>query len=179
MATASVTSRFDRLVDATLPFRGTLLCTTVVIFLDVVFYGSYMFAALICPIWFLIAIVRAIAQRPGWEVATGRVMIPVATLLLVLANNSLQVKIAQANAARLVQACEFYHEANGKYPQQLGDLVPRYLSSIPSAKYCLAWGDFQYFSSPPEYTLLTWTELPPFGRWVYGFDGTRDWKYLD
>lgn len=179
MTDTSVKRRFWSLTDRLTPIGGTLFCSAVVVFLDVVVSGSYLFAAMICPIWFLVGVVRAIAMRPRWDVVAGRILIQVATLLLVLANHSLQVRIAQANAARLVQACENYRFANKNYPQRLDDLVPRYIRSIPRAKYCLLWRDFQYFSAPPEYWFLVWTKLPPFGRWVYGFDETRDWNYLD
>jgi hypothetical protein len=179
MAATSVKSQFRRLAHALTPVRGTLFCCAVVLFLDVVLSGSYLYAALVLPICFLVNVVRAIAWRTSWGVAAAHVLIPIATLLLVLANNSLQVSIAQSNSARLILACEHYRLANGNYPQRLDELVPQYFSSIPRAKYCLFWGDFQYFSSPPEFHLLVWTELPPFGRWVYGFDETRDWNYLD
>jgi len=178
MANVSVKSRFGRLCDALTAVRGTLFCSFVVIFLDVVLDGSCLFAAMVCPIWFLVGMVRAIVQRPGWGVAAARVLIPVATLLLVLANYSLQGRIARANAARLIQACEHYRVASGNYPERLSDLVPSYFSSIPRAKYCMAWGDFQYFSSPPESPLLVWTDIPPFGRRVYDFE-TREWHYVD
>jgi hypothetical protein len=176
MATASVKSRIGRLGDGLIAICGTLFCSSVVVFLDVVLDGSYLFAAMVCPICFLVGVVRAIARGSSWGVAAARVLIPVATLLLVLANNSLQGRIAKANSAILIQACERYREANGNYPERLGDLVPRYLSSIPRAKYCLHNSDFQYISSPPP--LLFWWEVPPFGRRVYRFE-TRDWNYVD
>jgi hypothetical protein len=176
MAKASVKNRGGRLGDGLTAVRGTLFCSAVVIFLDVVLEGSYLFAALVCPIWFLVGVVRAIVQRPGWCVAAARVLIPVATLLLVLANYSLQVRIAMANSARLIQACERYREANGNYPERLDDLVPRYLSSIPRAKYCLDDGEFKYYSPPTP--MLRWTQIPPYGRRVYNFE-TREWNYID
>lgn len=177
MAKVSVKSRLGRLADALTAVRGTLFCSAVVIFLDVVVGGSYVFAALVCPIWFLVGVVRAIVQRPSGGVAAARVLIPVATLLLVVANHFLQGRIAMANSARLIQACERYREANGNYPERLVDLVPRFLSSIPRAKYCLGFGDFQYYFSSPTH-LLVWTDVPPFGRRVYNLE-TRDWNYLD
>ena len=48
----------------------------------------------------LVAVVRAIARRPSLNVAAIRVLIPVATGLLVIANYSVQKRIAMANSLR-------------------------------------------------------------------------------
>ena len=176
MEAADVTNRYPRLRDGLTAIYGSLACSLVVLLLDVVTSGSYLFAALICPIWFLITLVRTIVRRPSFGVAAARLFLPLLTLMLVIANHSLQKRIAMGNATRLIQACEQYREANGDYPQRLSDLVPRYLKSIPRAKYCLTFGDFQYWG--PPHPILVWCEIPPFGRRVYSLD-TREWNYLD
>lgn len=156
--------------------RGTLICSLVVAFLDVIVDGSYMFSALICPIWLVAGMVRTVLRRPNWSVAAARILIPVVTGLFAVANYRLQAMIAMDNAAHLIDACERYREANGSYPEHLKDLVPRQLNSIPRAKYCLSWGEFQYYGSPRA--ILLWVAFPPFGRWVYGFE-SRNWRYID
>ena len=157
--------------------RGTLICSLVVVFLDVVDSGSYTFSALVCPIWFLAAVVRAVVRRPSLAVAAARILVPVVTGLLVIANFSLQGKIAMGNAARVIEACEKYHEINGAYPERLSELVPHYLSSVPRAKYCFTWSEFGYYSGSPR-PILFWWQVPPFGRRVYNFE-TGKWHYLD
>jgi hypothetical protein len=176
MLTASVKSRRRYFRDGLTAIRGTMICALVVIFLDVVIGGSYLLSALGCPIWFLVAVVRAVVRRPSFGVATARVLIPLVTLLLVVANSAVQKRIAMTNAARVIQACEQYRQANGAYPQRLGDVVPRYLSAVPKAKYCLSFGDFMYFGSP--HPMLVWCEIPPFGRRVYNFE-RGSWGYVD
>ena len=79
---------------------------------------------------------------------------PALTLALVLTNNAVQSRIAEANAAKIVKACEEFHAANGKYPKTLGELVPKYLSSVPHAKYCLVFGEFLY-SDKSQYSCGT------------------------
>ena len=153
-----------------------MICALVVVLLDVVFTGSYLCSALVCPIWFLTAVVRSVVRRPSFGVAAARVLIPLVTLLLVITNSSVQKRIAMANAARVIQACEQYRHANGAYPERLSDVVPSYLSSVPKAKYCLSFSDFIYFGS--THSMLVWYEIPPFGRRVYNFE-TGNWKYLD
>jgi hypothetical protein len=177
MATASVKSRCGHFRDGLIAIRGTLICSLVVVFIDVVVDGSYIFSALVCPIWFLAAVVRAIVRQPSLAVAAARILVPVVTGLLVIANFSLQGKIAMSNAARVIEACEQYREVNGTYPERLSELVPHYLSSVPRAKYCFMCGEFGYYSGSPQ-PILFWSEFPPFGRRVYDFE-TGKWRYLD
>ena len=155
---------------------GTAIVSLVVFCIDVVVEGCYIFSALACPIWFIVAAVRAALQRPKLSVAVARVLIPIVTLLLVIANYSMQRTIAMRNAASVIQACERYRQANGVYPEHLSELVPSYLSRIPRAKYCWERSQFEYSgASRPG---LRWWECPPFGRRVYIFE-TGTWRYID
>ena len=108
--------------------------------------------------------------------AAARVLIPVVTGLFVVVNYSVQRTIAMGNAECLIQACERYREDNGAYPERLGELLPRYLNSVPRAKYCCSRSEFWYFRAPRP--LLVWYEVPPFGRRVYNFE-TGNWRYMD
>jgi hypothetical protein len=170
-----VNRRFLPSPDELIGTSGTILCSLVVVIIDVVVDGSYIFSAFVCPIWFLVSVVRTVVRRPSIRVAAARILIPIVTMLLVLANYFVQTTVAKANAARLIQACEHYREANGVYPERLSDLVPRYLNSLPRAKYCLVDTEFVYRSSPRP--SLFWRSCPPFGRTVYIFD-TGEWRYV-
>src|SRR4051812_37133715 len=110
METTSDTSSCGRLWHGLTPMRGTLICSLVLLFFDVVLYGNDLFSVLTCPILFLVAVVRTVFRRPSFVVAAARLLIPVATFLLVVANHSVQKRIAMGNAARLIQACEQYRE---------------------------------------------------------------------
>jgi hypothetical protein len=156
--------------------RLSIICSALVIFFDIILSGSYIFASLVCPPWFLFAVVRAVARRPSLGVASARVLIPLVTGLLVVANYTVQKKIAMRNAAQLIQACEHYRQANNAYPKRLGDLVPRYFSSVPRAKYCWLFSEFVYHASSDH--ILFWYEVPPFGRRVYTFE-SGTWVYID
>lgn len=150
----------------------------VLILWDAVLTGSYLMSVLVCPIWFLVALVLAIVRRPGWRVAAARICVPPITLLLVIANSSVQGRIARANSARLIEACERYHAENGAYPQQLDELVPRNLSFVPRAKYCCSQGEFMYWNFEGSGAFFWWVEIPPYGRRTYRFD-TGEWGYID
>jgi hypothetical protein len=169
-------SRFSRCRDYLIAIGGTLICLLVTVFLDIVVDGNYMFSALVCPIWLIVGVVRTVLQRPRLSVTVARILIPVVTVLLVVANYRLQRTIAMGNAADLIKACEQYREANGSYPEHLNELVPRYLSSVPRAKYCCSESEFRYYG--PPHPRLVWWEFPPFGRQVYVFE-TGNWRYVD
>ncbi len=104
---------------------------------DAAFSGSFLMSLIFCPIWFLLTILKNAIQRPGWRLALLRIAIPALTLGLVMANNAVQLRIAEANAPRIVAACQEFHAANGRFPKTLDQLVPRYMPSVPRAKYCL------------------------------------------
>lgn len=129
---------------------------------------------LVCPVWFIVSGIKTAIQRPPFLIATARLLIPVGVLLLAICNYTVQRQIAKANSATLIQACESYYKDNGKYPDRLDQLVPRYLGSVPMAKYCLS-GGFWYF---PQQHMFFYEDIPPFGRPVYTFDDKR-WGYVD
>ncbi len=104
---------------------------------DAAFSGSFLMSLIFCPIWFLASVLKNAIQRPGWRLALLRIAIPALTLGLVMANNAVQLRIAEANAPRIVAACQEFHAANGRFPKTLDQLVPRYMPSVPRAKYCL------------------------------------------
>jgi hypothetical protein len=143
---------------------------------DVGFTGSYLLSLLCCPIWFFVSVLKCAVERPGWRLALFKTAIPALTLSLVLANNVIQSKIGAANASRVIRACEAFQAANGSFPKSLDELVPRYMPSVPRAKYCLAYGQFDYFNYGKP--MLIWCVVPPYERRIYDFE-TRRWNSVD
>jgi hypothetical protein len=161
-------------------FRGTrrsLVAAAVLLAWDGALYGSCLMTMIFCPIWFLVSLLKNAIERPGWGLALVRIGIPALTLGLARTNNDVQLGIAEANAQRVVAACEAYHAANGRFPQKLDELVPQYLNSVPVAKYCLLQpASFAYYDlGTPK---LYWYVVPPYLRKIYDFH-TRSWSYLD
>ena len=169
-----------RNLGSLVPIYGSLLGACVLIFFDMVLTGSYAFSALTCPVWFVISLVKARVQRRNVEVrvAVARVLVPAATLAIVLANAGLQREIANSNAERITKACESFHAAHGVYPNRLADLVPQYLGSIPRAKYRLIESEFEYYLDQSAYPMLWWRPLPYVSTAGYNF-GTGQWFFLD
>ncbi|MHB1037554.1 MAG: hypothetical protein ACYC35_22030 [Pirellulales bacterium] len=155
--------------------RVSLAIACLLLAWDVAETGSFLMSLLFCPIWFLASVLKNAIQRPGWRLAFLRIAVPVLTLGLVFANDAIQHRVAEANASRIIAACEEFHAANGRFPESLDELVPRYMPSVPRAKYCHLYGEFVYFNGTPR---LMWYVVPPYGRKDYDFE-TRRWGYLD
>ena len=176
MVTRDAQTWRQRAWQALAPCGGSLLAASFLICHDIVLCGSYLGSYLVCPVWLVVSVVAVLVQRPSARVAIARVLFPLVTLLLVLANYAVRKSIATANAAKIVRACESYREANGRYPDELGELVPVYVNSIPRAKYCCSWAEFVYYRSP-RYPILWWYPMP-FAKMVYNFD-TGTWLFID
>jgi hypothetical protein len=182
--------------------RGSLTCSVVLLGLDVAVYGSYLISNFIGPIWLVVVIakaLKALTDRTSWRVAVTRIVIALVTLALVLGNAKLQMRIAEANAERIIKACTQYRDDNGVFPETLTMLVPKYMKSVPRAQYALM-GKFYYkedkhqlnndeilaetkarslegkFDPSPKRDValdrhtLMWTLPPPFYRKIYTFE---------
>jgi hypothetical protein len=154
---------------------GSLCIAAVVLFWDVGNEGFYGLSLVVCPLWFLISAAKNAIWRPGWRTAIPRVSMPLLTFAIAFGNGNLQWKISDANAQRVIKACEEFRVANGRYPSKLDELVPKYLSSVPPAKYCL-FGNFWYVNSQ-GHPMLWWNRYG-FYRRIYTFDEKR-WSNLD
>ncbi len=56
-------------------------------------------------------------------------------VFLIIASNRINNKIALDRATTIISACDQYKVEHGVYPEKLNDLIPKYLDSIPPAKY--------------------------------------------
>jgi hypothetical protein len=159
--------------------RGSIGAAASVLTFDVVLFGSILMSSIFCPIWILVSLLKSAIHRPGWGFALARILIPVSTLWLVRANDAFQLRVAESNGQRVVAACEEYHAANGRFPRTLDELVPKYINSVPVAKYCLGPGSRFFYGAPPHgNAMLAWEIVAPHYRRTYNF-GTRSWAYLD
>jgi hypothetical protein len=167
----------DNAISPRRGIRGSVLGALILLAWDVGLTGSFLASFLVCPVWFVVAVLKNAIERPGWGLALLRIAIPPLILAMVMANDVFQRKIAKANAPRVVTACEEFHAANGKYPETLEELVPQYMPSVPRAKYSLGFGEFVYwnFNDSP---MLIWYVVPPYSRAFYNFKEGR-WRYLD
>ena len=153
----------------------TKIAIALIIFFDVVMSGTPYTAIMACPIWIVVSLIRSAICRPGWRTAILRVAPPLLTLGLVLANSAFQQTVMDKNAARIIAACEEYHQVNGNYPKALDDLVPQFLPSVPVGKYCLM-GKFRYSNPQDGFPRLM---MPPpwLGRRIAYDFGQQKWMW--
>jgi hypothetical protein len=90
--------------------------------------------------------------------------------------NARENRRVRSEAERIIEAVRAYRRERGVYPDSLEALAPRYLSSLPRARYDQPMG-FTYVASSDRH-VLGWTDIPPFGRPFYVFEEDR-WGYLD
>jgi hypothetical protein len=86
-------------------------------------------------------------------------------------------QIAQDRAERIIAAVENYKAAEGRYPDRLDQLVPKFMAEVP-AKARVAFTDsgFRYLAG--DGPMLMYVAMPPFGRRIYTFE-TRSWGFID
>ena len=90
----------------------------------------------------------------------------------------INAEIAKQRAGAVIAAVETYQERNGKFPDRLDQLVPGFVSEIPSkAKITFMDTGFRYQATDGDHS-LTYVSFPPFGRRVYQFE-KKEWSDLD
>jgi predicted PurR-regulated permease PerM len=97
--------------------------------------------------------------------------------VLILVSNYTNNQIARSRAERLIVAIEEFNIDNNTFPSDLKELVPRYMDSVPNAKFTFGMNKFRYFNIDGNTTLF-YVHCPPFGRPTYNFT-TKKWGYVD
>jgi len=102
------------------------------------------------------------------------------TAVAIIACNSLQNRMADRQAIKIGNACLAFHAKYQRYPEDLNELVPAFLPSVPVAKYSLMGNAVFFYSSPivGREPMLYYQAIPPFGRRFYHME-TGTWGYLD
>ena len=111
-----------------------------------------------------------IARKLVWKAG-----IYLITIIAIFTTVLLNVKMAETNAKRVITAVQDYRTEHGKYPETLGDLVPKYFDKVPIASVRLS-GNFIYKSGNKHQLILI--KVPPFLKRVYDFD-TNQWQTID
>jgi hypothetical protein len=151
--------------------KKSLLWMAAILLFDVGEEGFYTWSLIACPPWLFMSSIKAIVQQPDWRTCVVRIAMPILTFAIAYGNGELQWKISDINAERIIKACDEYQADNGRFPDKLDDLVPKYLASVPPAKYCMT-GDFKYYSNK------LWWNRHDFHRRIY-YLNERRWSALD
>jgi len=86
-------------------------------------------------------------------------------------------EIGKKRAGRLVVAVQTLRNQNQKYPENLGEIAPQFIRSVPRSNYPLANSNFHYAATPGNHS-PAYVDLPALGRPAYNFEsGER--RYVD
>jgi hypothetical protein len=158
--------------------RGTLWAVGILFVLDALILGQGAFSFLGAVIILPVSLVRGFRSKNPARLLWLRALLPIALVLATWATIFVNLKVAESRAKRVISACEaFATDHGGAYPHDLRELVPRYLSDVPDAKYTLLANKFYYFEHQNQHTLL-YVAIPPFGRRTYDLERKRP-GYLD
>lgn len=169
--------------EAALWPRRTIGWAAGALVVDLLFIGGYA-----CAMFGVLGVVFGLGPQALWLLLRGRgvearatarhAVIWGLTAAVASAVISIDLPRARENQARVIAAVHAYHEAYGRYPDDLAQLVPTFLPAVPSARvFPLMFARFSYYADRGD-AVLSWTLIPPFGRPTYRFNSRRH-GYLD
>ncbi len=130
---------------------------------------------------FLIAAIVCLFR--GRRASAFKVMASIGVLFLGIVavgiTNHIRNNLTESRAVRLGEACIAYHAKYHRYPEHLEDMVPEFVSSVPSARIGFLGKDDFYYAPHETYEPFLYYEcLPPFGHCYYYVE-SRCWRFLD
>ena len=131
---------------------------------------------LFCPIQLLCAL-PLIGSKEKRSARLSRVLRYGVAAMLVLLYLQFDRARARFKAEEVIKACQQYKEEQGKYPEKLEVLVPKYIPQIPHANFSLMYNEFQYWIHNGQASLI-YPVMPPFGRATYNFE-SKTWNGVD
>ena len=149
------------------------------IVLDAFFLNQGIISALF-GVWFLLvslpraAFTKIPEQR---NLHLKRAVIFLGAVMLIFGLNWANNQIARQRADTLIAAIQSFNLQNNRYPDNLDELVPKFINHVPEAKYTFLFQKFTYVSSPNSHRLF-YISIPPFGRPTYIFE-SGSWGHLD
>jgi hypothetical protein len=158
--------------------RSTVITAVSLFIVDAFLFGWFVFAmsASIALVFWLIPRTLLVFIRGNVltirELKTGIYLCIVVATFAAYAGNSY---LAKARADTVIAAVDQFKADHHRYPESLTELVPKYMNSVPRAKYTVMYGEFIFFRDVPS---LMYYGFPPFYRRVYRFD-SRNWIVLD
>jgi hypothetical protein len=165
----------------TIAMKRTLITAALILLIDAFVLNQGLIAVLALA-WALVillpmAIVSVFRDHSQARQRFFRAAIYVLAALAVFGANALNNMLARHRANQVIVALQEFKAVNGKYPDRLDQLVPKFLRKVPRPKYTLdSSNTFDYFSSSSA--VLMYRVLPPFGRAIYRLE-EKKWSYLD
>jgi hypothetical protein len=164
------------------PYIKTLCAAAAIFVLDAIILNQGFIAVLLILaalfVFFPMALLLRRRDRPKYERRLVKIAIYVVAGIAVLGCNTLQNRLADRRAIAIGNACLAYRAKYHQYPAELSELVPEFLSSVPTAK----WGgeSFRYSRAlnTDHEPMLWYAALPPFGRRFYHME-SGSWGSLN
>lgn len=130
---------------------------------------------------FLITAILCLFRR--CRASALRVMACIGILFLgvvaVVSTSHFRKNLTQRRATKLGEACLAYRGKYRRYPDRLGDLVPEFISSVPTARVgILGENGFRYSSHDGPEPFIYYNCVPPFGNCYYYVE-SHCWTFLD
>jgi hypothetical protein len=158
--------------------RSTVIAAFCLFIVDAFVFGWFviaMFASIALVFWMiprtLLDFIRGNVVMVR-ELKTGIYLLMVVATFAAYAGNSY---LAKSRADTVIAAVDQFKAYHHRYPESLAELVPKYMSSVPRAKYTVMYGEFIFLAEMPR---LMYFGFPPFDRRVYSFD-SKKWMVLD
>jgi len=148
---------------------------------DAFFVGIPIFGSMILVLFVLASGISAIIflfrDRHFSKLYAIKALIYFTSIIGIIGIFKLNAYIGGQNANVVINAINSYHADAGIYPQNLNQLIPNYLDSIPICAYRITDNKYKYRVDQDNADLI-WIKVPPFGRRNYNFKNA-EWTYLD
>lgn len=164
--------------DSKLRWWKTLGLGLLLFVLDGLFIGSPLVGMLLClalAVACFVSVARADVREVAPYLRRGVFYLALAIYIPVFVLK-VDVDVAEERAQTIIEAAGKFKAQTGAYPEALEDLVPTYLSRVPSCCTRLTQADFKYAQFPDSRHRLWWSRNPPFIRSFYTFE-TGQWGY--
>ena len=170
-------------------YTMTIILAAALFGFDGLFSGQGIFSMFTLIFGVPVLLIRALLawknpplRRHRFAVAGIYLVAALATMGMVSADQ----RGANLRARQLIAACEEFKKATGAYPMTLGELTPRFVPAIPSARRLgmMTQSEFRYFATGTNDFLritnshvLIYMTLPPFMKTYYVFEEGRWGSY--
>jgi hypothetical protein len=158
----------------------TIVVAVAILGIDAIWLGLGVLSLLVVGvaiIWGAVALVVFRKDRKLRLFTLKRTAILLLTGLAGTIFMSLQMDIGNGRAEAIVAAVNQYHAKNGKYPDQLKELVPAFLPSVPRARISWVASEFAY-RAIDESHVLSYLQMPPNVVRSYTFE-TQTWSLYE
>lgn len=136
--------------------------------------GLGLLIALVQGIILLFTVVRRRHRENAVRMRLLRIGVYTVTFVAMLVHASLEQRAARARAEEIVKACHAYETDHGQLPEDLSQIVPAYLPSLPATLGLIA-GKPYFYLPPKDGSSGAFVYRPePFATINYNFD-TREW----